>query len=48
MQLHANGEIGSLQEGRDIVRRSFKPAVYHPTDTAAWQRPYEVFLELVN
>ena len=47
MQLIATGEIGSLREGRDIVRRSFEIATYSPLDTAAWDAAYERFQELL-
>jgi rhamnulokinase len=30
------GELGSLAEAREVVRRSFAPAVYEPADDAAW------------
>jgi rhamnulokinase len=36
VQLIAIGEIGSLGEGRELVRRSFAPEVYEPTGETAW------------
>ena len=47
MQLLAMGEIDSLREGRDIVRRSFEMATYRPLDTAAWDAAYERFQGLL-
>jgi rhamnulokinase len=35
-QLMATGEISSLEEGRAILRASFEPAVYEPSDSDAW------------
>jgi rhamnulokinase len=36
--------IGSLVEGREVVRRSFDLKRYEPRDPAAWQEPYQRFL----
>lgn len=48
MQMMAMGEIGSLQEGRDIVRRSFELTTYDPADRDAWDAAYRRFLELAS
>lgn len=45
-QLIALGEVRSLQEGRELVRRSFPAVEYTPADTAAWDDAYERFLKL--
>jgi rhamnulokinase len=37
VQAIALGEIGSLDEAREIVRRSFIPTLYEPAPTAEWQ-----------
>lgn len=39
-QAMALGEIGSVDELREIVRRSFDVEEYHPKDSAAWQDAY--------
>jgi rhamnulokinase len=38
------GSLGSLAEGREVVRRSFEVRTYTPNDPAAWQVPYERFV----
>jgi rhamnulokinase len=35
-QLLADGEITSIAEGRELLRRSFQPTSYEPTNSAAW------------
>lgn len=47
LQLHAIGEINSLREGRELVRRSFKVVAYNPADTSVWRPAYERFLRLI-
>ena len=46
VQAMALGEIGSLQEARDVVRASFEPIVYEPTLGAGWQEARARFAEL--
>ncbi|MEJ5197400.1 MAG: FGGY-family carbohydrate kinase, partial [Anaerolineae bacterium] len=46
LQLLATGAIGSLAEGRALVRRSFNTEVYEPRDTAAWEEAYARFREM--
>lgn len=46
VQLIAMGEIGSLEEGRELVARSFEYAVYEPEDAALWDEQYRKFEEL--
>lgn len=48
MQLLSGGHIASLEEGRDLVRRSFETKVYEPQLTEAWDNAYGKFLELPN
>lgn len=45
VQLAAAGEIASLQDGRDVVRRSCELRAYHPSDLhkEEWARAYERF-----
>lgn len=47
-QLIALGEVGSLKEGRELVRRSFPAVEYTPADTAIWDDAYVKFLELAK
>ena len=46
MQMMGNGDIHSLAEAREIVRRSFDLTVYEPTATrGAWDAAYERLLD---
>jgi len=45
MQMIALGQLGSLAEGRALVRRSFTPQIYQPFPGAAWDINYERLLE---
>ena len=46
VQAMALGEIGSLQEAREVVRASFDPVVYEPAADAGWQEARERFAGL--
>jgi rhamnulokinase len=46
VQAMALGEVGSLAEGREIVRRSFAPTLYEPVGAAAWAEARERFAAL--
>lgn len=46
MQLMATGEIGSLDEGREIVRDSFATKTWEPQDAPAWDAAYAKFLQV--
>ncbi|NOZ30069.1 MAG: rhamnulokinase [Chloroflexi bacterium] len=48
IQAMGQGEIGSLQELREIVRRSVAPEEYEPQDTAAWEEAYGRFREYMG
>lgn len=48
MQLLATGAIGSLAEGRALVRRSFATEVYEPQDAATWDEAYAAFRKLAG
>jgi rhamnulokinase len=41
MQAIATGDIGSIAEGREIVKRSFDVITYEPQDTAHWDEVYQ-------
>ncbi len=43
MQMVADGEIASLAEGREIIRRSFELSTYSPLETDEWGGAYERF-----
>jgi len=42
-QLMAKGEVGSLSEAREIVRRSFGTVTYLPGERAGWDEAYRRF-----
>jgi rhamnulokinase len=41
------GLIGSLAEGREVVRQSFEVVTYTPRNPERWQEPYQRFLRLL-
>jgi rhamnulokinase len=47
MQMLALGAIESLEEGREIVRRSFPVETFEPKDTEAWNGAYARFTALL-
>ena len=46
VQARTSGEIGSLAEIREVVRRSCEMKQYEPSDSAAWQAANARFAEL--
>jgi len=46
MQALARGRIGSLAEGREVVRRSCEVVSYEPRDGAGWDDAYARFLAI--
>ena len=42
------GLLGSLAEGRAVVRRSFEVQAYEPREHERWAEPYRRFLEMVQ
>lgn len=46
VQAMAAGWVGSVDEARDIIRRSFPVEEYAPRDTAAWDEAFERFVRL--
>ena len=47
-QAMALGHIGSLEEGRRIVRNSFDVATYEPAGGAEWEEAYSHFLAVME
>jgi rhamnulokinase len=47
MQMLATGAIGSLAEGRAVIRRSFNTERFEPHDMAAWDGAYGRFVTLL-
>ncbi len=48
LQAMALGHLHSLQEGRQVVAKSFELATYEPHDRAAWDEAYQRFCKLVQ
>jgi rhamnulokinase len=48
VQMMALGQIGSLEEGRRIVRNSFEVATYEPAGGPEWDEAYGRFLAIVE
>ena len=48
MQAIALGHIGTLSEGRALVRRSFEVESYQPGSRAGWENAYAGFLNLLQ
>jgi rhamnulokinase len=48
MQAVAAGEVGSIAEAREVIRRSFEVDEYEPRNTAAWDEAYERFLAVIE
>jgi rhamnulokinase len=42
------GLLGSLADGREVVRRSVEVVTYEPRDAARWDEPYGRFVNLVR
>lgn len=48
VQLMALGKIGSLTEGRQIVKNSFPVKTYEPEDAENWNKAYEAYKKIVT
>jgi rhamnulokinase len=48
VQALALGDVGSLAEGRELVRASFEPTVYEPCDASVWEEARERFAVLAT
>jgi len=48
MQMLALGHIASLEEGRDVVRRSFEMRSYMPHKSSVWDDAYGKYLNLIE
>jgi rhamnulokinase len=46
MQSIAAGLIRTLDEGREVVRRSFPTTLYDPGDSSIWEEAYQRYLNL--
>ena len=48
VQAIALGHIGSLAEGRDVMKESFALKTFEPQDTAAWDAVYQSYMRIRN
>jgi rhamnulokinase len=48
VQMIGLGAIGSLAEGREVVRRSFEVTAFDPRQPERWGEPYQRFLRLLQ
>jgi sugar (pentulose or hexulose) kinase len=46
MQMIGTGDLASLNEGRELIRRSFGTERYEPVDSKAWNEAYQRFREI--
>jgi len=46
MQALALGHIGSLEEGRELVRHSFEVTTYEPGERARWDEAYQRYMSI--
>ncbi len=47
MQAVAAGDVASIAEAREVIRRSFQVEEYEPQNTAAWEAAHERFLKVL-
>jgi rhamnulokinase len=48
MQAIALGQLGSLEDARDVVRRTFTPELYQPGPQEAWEVGYARLIDLMG
>ncbi len=48
MQAVAAGDVGSIAEAREVIRRSFPVQQYEPQNTTAWDDAYEKFTSVLG
>jgi len=48
MQAVAAGDVASIAEAREVIRRSFPVEEFEPKNTAAWDEAYPRFLKVVS
>ena len=46
MQLYALGEISNLEQGRELIARSFELKAFEPKQIELWQEKYQKFIRL--
>lgn len=48
MQAVASGDVASIAEAREVIRRSFPVEEYQPQNTAAWDEVYAKFVKIAG
>ncbi len=48
MQAVAAGDVASIPQAREVIRRSFDVEQYEPHDTPAWNDAYQRFLKILQ
>ena len=48
MQAIARGQLGSLAEGREVIRNSFELEAFEPREVGAWDDAYARYLKVVE
>jgi rhamnulokinase len=48
MQAIALGHLNTLDDARNVVRRSFSPEIYQPVQPAGWDEAYQRFIKLLE
>ena len=48
MQMIGAGDIGGIEEGREIIRNSIKLDYYEPIDTGRWKNKFEIYKNIVE
>ena len=48
VQVKASGEVGSIEQMRQVIRDSFDVETYEPRDTEKWAGQYERYLKIKN
>ena len=46
VQAIATGHLGSMIEGRQVIRQSFDVKTFEPRDSAAWEAAFERYLRI--
>ncbi len=48
LQMMGTGDLGSLEEGRELIRRSFETETFRPTNSDTWDQAYEEFQKIAQ
>jgi rhamnulokinase/L-fuculokinase len=48
LQLISSGELGSIEEARELIRKSPDIKIYEPENETAWEDAYHRYLEVTK